>query len=430
LLTSTKALSEVLVTNNYAFIKPAAVSNALGRILGHGILLAEGEEHNMQRRKLMPAFAFRHIKDLYPLFWNKARESAQAITASMGDQDVANMEIGEWASRCTLDVVGVASAHVEFGAIENNDNPLVVRYRKVFEPSSQQRWLFLLSLIFPQWILNRLPVSRNGDIQRASETIRAACRDMIREKKVKLANKEQLDIDILSVALESGHWTDEQLVDQMMTFLAAGHETTASALTWAIYMLCIHSDMQTRLRQEIRERLPPLDGRGSVTSLDIDHMPYLNAVCNEVLRYLSPVPQTVREAAHDTTILGQPVPKGTRIAIAPWATNRDPALWGPDASQFNPDRWMPKGEGDKSAASGGASSNFAFLTFLHGPRSCIGQSFAKAEFACILAAWVGRFEFDLQNEEERDENKIEIKGGITARPAKGMHVRVKLVGGF
>ena len=253
---------------------------------------------------------------------------------------------------------------------------------------------------------------------------------MIREKKVKLANKEQLDIDILSVALDSGHWTDEQLVDQMMTFLAAGHETTASALTWAIYMLCIHPDMQTRLRQEVRERLPPLDGRGSITSLDIDHMPYLNAVCNEVLRYLSPVPQTVREAAHDTTILGQPVPKGTRIAIAPWATNRDPALWGPDASQFNPDRWMPKGEGDKSAASGGASNNFAFLTFLHGPRSCIGQSFAKAEFACILAAWVGRFEFDLQNEEDRDENNIEIKGGITARPAKGMHVRVKLGGGF
>ena len=95
-------------------------------------------------------------------------------------------------------------------------------------------------------------------------------------------------MDILSVALESGGFTDENLIDQLMTFLAAGHETTASAMTWAAYLLAKHPEVQTRLRAEIRENLPSIsDTDTTVSSVDIDRLPYLTAVCNEVLRYLS-----------------------------------------------------------------------------------------------------------------------------------------------
>ena len=79
--------------------------------------------------------------------------------------------------------------------------------------------------------------------------------------------------------------------------------------------------------------------------------------------------------------------------VVPWAINRDPAHWGPDAGIFNPDRWMGPGR----AGSGGASSNFAFMTFFHGPRSCIGESFARTEMACLLAVLVGRFEMELED---------------------------------
>jgi cytochrome P450 len=268
-------------------------------------------------------------------------------------------------------------------------------------------------------------------VQQAAKVIRATCRDLIREKKEKLARKELDDVDILSVALESGGFSEDNLVDQLMTFLAAGHETTASALTWAVYMMCLYPEVQARLRAEIRERLPSPHGEGaSVSSFDIDHMPYLNAVCNEVLRYYGPIPLTLRIAGCDTTILGHRVPKGTGIMISPWATNKSHDLWGADALKFNPDRWLPKFQGDTSAAAGGATSNYAFLTFLHGPRSCIGQAFAKAEFACILAAWVGRFEFELKNKEEYDEKNVLIKAGVTARPANGMWVRARVVEGW
>ena len=254
-------------------------------------------------------------------------------------------------------------------------------------------------------------------------------RNKQQKKKEKLEKHELTDVDILSVALESGGFTEENLIDQMMTFLAAGHETTATAMTWAIYMLCLNPDMQTRLRAEVRETLPSAAEESVVTSQQIDHMPYLNAVCSEVLRYYPPVPMTLRDAVRDTSIAGQFVPKGTRIMLAPWAINKDASLWGEDAAKFNPDRWLPSPSNPQSH-NGGAASNYSYLTFLHGPRSCIGQAFAKAEFACLLAAWVGRFEFTLKNEAEYEEKNVLIKGGVTAKPARGLHVRSKVVEGW
>ncbi|EFQ29296.1 cytochrome P450 [Colletotrichum graminicola] len=468
LITSPKALAEVLVTHNYDFRKPGAVRSSIGRILGIGVLLAEGDEHKVQRKNLMPAFAFRHVKDLYPLFWSKACEGVEAITeavhaeaangppeglsdpekAALGP-DTAVLEIGSWASRTTLDIIGMAGMGRDFGAIRDPSNPLAQTYKQVFKPSRQAQLLTLLGMLLPGPLVHHLPFQRNGDIAKAADTIRTTCRELIREKQDKRNRKELTDIDILSVALESGYFTEENLVDQMMTFLAAGHETTAAAMMWAVYCLCLHPDVQTRLRREIRERLPAPGTPGDITALDIDHMPYLNAVCNEVLRFYSPVPMTLREAAVDTVIDGNKVPKGTRIMLCPWATNKDTSLWGSDAGRFDPERWLvPGGGGDnnddetnaaaaaasaerkRSAASGGATSNYAFMTFLHGPRSCIGQGFAKAEFACILASWIGRFEFSLRHKEEYDEKNLVIKGGVTARPSKGLDVYVKVVDGW
>ncbi|KAK4154039.1 cytochrome P450 [Chaetomidium leptoderma] len=431
LVTSPKALAEVLVTKNYDFVKPDQFRHTIGRILGIGILLAEGDEHKMQRKNLLPAFAFRHIKDLYPVFWNKSCEGVEAMTAQIlndaaqradSEKHSAVIEAGSWASRMTLDIIGVAGLGRDFDAIKNPDNRLTQAYGRVFKPSRSARFFQVLSLLITPKVVSWLPIKRNEDIGAAAQMIRAECAELVREKKQKLAQKELAGTDILS-----------NLVDQLMTFLAAGHETTASAMTWAAYLLAKHPEVQERLRAEIREHLPPvsLDGDGAtVSSMDIDRMPYLNAVCNEILRYFSPAPLTLRNAACDTSIQGQFVPKGTQVMLVPWAINKSEGLWGADALTFNPDRWMPKSDADKHAASGGATSNYAFMTFLHGPRSCIGQSFAKGEFACLLASWVGRFKMELHNKEEMDETKVEIKGGITARPKNGMYIKATIIEGW
>ena len=236
---------------------------------------------------------------------------------------------------------------------------------------------------------------------------------------MKLATKKEGTArNILSVAIESGGFTDEGLVNQLMTFLVAGHETTASALSWAICMLCEHPEVQSRLRKEVSLLPDPRLPASSISSNDIDSLPYLNAVCNEVLRLYSPVPVTVRVAANDTTLLGHYIPKGTTIFISPWATNANKEFWGEDAADFNPDRWLGEGK----AKTGGVESNYAFLTFLHGPRSCIGQSFAKGEFACLLAAWTGTLETEFAN----SDYVIKVKNGLTPRP-QDLAVKVRVL---
>ncbi|TKA81886.1 hypothetical protein B0A49_00372 [Cryomyces minteri] len=428
LLTSPKALGEVLVTKNYEFIKPPHLRSGLGRILGIGILLAEGEEHKA-RKLLSPAFAFRHVKDLYPLFWSKSAESVAAMTASVQQASRTTekpsnvVEIGNWASRATLDIIGVAGLGQDFHAIEDPDNELNQTYRSLFSPGRVARVLQLAGIFLPFWLLKRLPVKRNDEIEAASNLIKRTCYDLVQAKKAKMAKGERTDNDILSVALESGGFSDEDLVNQLMTFLAAGHETTASSMSWAIYCLCQHPDVQRRLREEVRSHLPSITSPTTpITAADIDALPYLSAVCNEVLRLWSPVPMTLRVAAADATILGQFIPAGTTIIIAPWATNTSTQLWGPTAKEFDPDRWMGEGQAHK----GGADSNYSFLTFLHGPRSCIGQGFAKAEFACLLAAWVGRFEMELAN----PDMVVEIKGGITSKPKDGLEVKMNVLEGW
>lgn len=166
--------------------------------------------------------------------------------------------------------------------------------------------------------------------------------------------------------------------------------------------------MQTKLRNEIQQHIPDpsalSDASTDIASL-LESMPYLNGVCNEVMRLFPTIPVTARITIRDTTIAGQFIPKDTIIFIVPWAINRNPKLWGIDAEKFIPERWIDKETG-RATMNGGADSNYSFLTFLHGPRSCIGERFARAELRALLAAFVGSFEFQMA-----DPNEIVIVGG-------------------
>lgn len=445
LLASPKALAEVLVTKNYEFIKPAQFRNGLGQLLGVGVLLAEGDEHKRQRRALMPAFSYRHIKDLVPAFWSKGRQVTEKMTALVesggiesngtavsngttekpAPNDTGIIELSNWSSRVTLDIIGTAGMGHDFNAIEDPSSELNKCYRHVFQPDRSRRWVQILSLVVPFWILAKLPFKRNADVREARALIRRVCRELIEEKKAKIASGKSTDVDILSVAISSGGFTDDNLVDQLMTFLAAGHETTSSAMVWACYLLCQHPAIQSKLRTEIRSKLPSIsDPSAAVTAEAIDKVAYLHAVCHETLRFTPSVPLTMRIAAHDATILGKPIPKDTTIIVAPWAVNRSPELWGPEAQEFKPERWL--NEDGIFNGNGGADSNYSFLTFLHGPRSCIGQRFAVSEFACLLAAWIGRFEMEFADKDFVPD----VAGGVTAKPRGGLKVRARVVEGW
>ncbi|KAF1816338.1 cytochrome P450 [Eremomyces bilateralis CBS 781.70] len=428
LVTNPAALKEVLVTKNYDWEKPGIARAILSVLLGNGILIAEGDEHKRQRKLLSPAFSFRHVKDLYPTFWGKAKQCTEAITTAINASQLPGKDspqfqmINEWASLCTLDIIGIAGMGHDFNAILDPENELSRTYSAVFSQSGKTKVIVA--------ILNRIKrtplryiIPTENVVSRAAKVVRRISQQLIEEKKVNIAKGGPTDLDILSIAMESGGFSDDNLADQLMTFLAAGHETTANALTLAVYSLCKKPELQSRLRDEIRSQLPPLSEDVGITSTQIDHLPYLNAICNETLRLLSPVPATGRISVRDTTILGTFIPKGTQIVIPSAAINQSKHLWGDDAAEFNPDRWMGPGR----ANTGGAESNYAFMSFIHGPRSCIGKDFSRAEFACVMAAWFGRFEMRFKDPAYK---LIPASGSVVLRPRGGLGVKITQIDGW
>ncbi|KAJ5633514.1 hypothetical protein N7528_001356 [Penicillium herquei] len=420
--TTTDSLREILVTKVYDFEKPEIMSYMT---LGNGILLVEGEEHKIQRKNLLPAFSYRHIKNLYPLFWSKSTEMVSMIEKDLQSRTVGDnvIQISGWASRATLDIIGVAGMGCDFEALQRPGNELHQAYKTIVTQSLSDKILFLIgALSHPRYTLD-FPTARQKEVKRCNKLIRNAAQTVIQQRMVQKSVPEA-HVDIISVALESGAFNEEDLIEQAMTFLGAGHDTTAASLQWSIYALCKHHDVQSKLREEFRAHLPCISSPASREDLAsvIDNLPYLNAFCNEVLRFYPAVPRTVRQAVKDTTIVGKVIPKGTMLVLSPKIINQIEELWGPDAGNFNPQRFLGPGK----ANTGGATTNLANMTFLHGPRSCIAQSFAKAELSCLVAAMVGRFQMQLQYPDA----ELETEETVTVVPADGVLARLTPLEGW
>ena len=262
-------------------------------------------------------------------------------------------------------------------------------YRKAFGVSTSNRLRCLLAHVFPAWIVDNVPIQRNRVIALVSRLVQNLARDIIRSKRQR--TEKSATPDFLDKAMRSGGFTDEVLVEQVKTLMAAGHDTTSSTLASAVAMLSQprYRHIQEKLREEIRENLPSLSRSTLAPSTGIEKMPYLNAVRDEVLRLFAPFSWFFRRSVVDTTICGHPVPKGTDIILCPWGMHRSTEHWGPDAESFNPDRWLKDPSGR-----GGAKDAYCFFTFGAGPRVCIAERFARNEISTLMAGVFGRFNID------------------------------------
>lgn len=246
MVTTPKALSEAVTLKSYDLIKPRALTKGLARILGYGVLLTEGQEHRAQRKNLTPAFSYRHIKDLIPVFWEQSRAMIIGIdkdiaskTSDERSEDVEKasheVNVDGWTSRATLDIIGVASIGKSFDAIESPSSKLYQTYQTLFKQDWQTQLVGLLNVFLPFWIIRLLPIPRNFKVEKARLYLGKICSEMLADKRAKISAAKEKDasdetaggVDILSVAMQSGGFTDQQIVDQLLTFLAAGHETVS-----------------------------------------------------------------------------------------------------------------------------------------------------------------------------------------------------------
>jgi len=440
LVSRPRGLADVLVHRPYDFVKPPNIAGFLRHVLGDGLIVVESDQHKFLRKNSLPAFSFRHIKDLYPMIWNKALLLTEALRtdatgaarysmAAAGDSQwptyaqPGSIELNTWASRATLDIIGVAGLGREFNMMKRNEDPLMAVYEELLEPTKEKLAFFLATAMLGERAVKMLPWKMNQVFKRLTTDLADLCRPMMQEKREAITKKGDDHFDVLSLLVKSDNFSDKELTDQLLTYLAAGHETTSSAFSWTCYLLAKHQDIQTSLRREIQDALPQGCAATDPATTDIaatlESLPLLNGVINETLRLYPTVPISMRQAVRATTIADQPVPEGTRILLVPWAVNRSPQIWGEDATTFRPDRWVS--DDGKPNMHGGAGSNYHFLTFLHGPRSCIGQGFARAELRCLLATVVAAFDWTLGMEED----KVVPGGVITIKPANGMYVMMR-----
>ncbi|KAF2762068.1 cytochrome P450 [Pseudovirgaria hyperparasitica] len=409
-VTTPEAMMDVVSTHAYHYEKPGMARKLLSMILGNGLVNVEGDEHKKQRKNVTPAFSGRHIKDLVPIFWAKGHQLGDVISREARKD--GSLEVTAPISRATLDIIGSACIGKDFNTLENSDNALAKQYSSLFDIKSIDMLLYYLTNeILPYWLAKWIPLRATVTISQAASRLREITSDLLTEKQQGMNDGIRHQNDIIAILTRTGNFTDDTLTDQLLTFLAAGHETTSSTLSWALYILATHPDIQIRLRNELQ----PLLHTDSVMTADIlDSSSYLQAFLSELLRLYPAAPLTTRVTLRPTTIANIPIPTGVLVIIPIWALNRASSTWGPDADLFRPERWM------EDSVKGGAPA-LAFNTFLHGPRSCIGQGFARYELKALLAALLARFEFELA----QGQGEPVPDGMFTVKPRGGLRVKVR-----
>ena len=444
--TQPEVVKEILVQGGgYGWMKPPAMSRILEMLIGRGLVTMEGTEHRHHRRLLQSAFNYRQIQDLYPTFWEKTTELVTCMGDEIGKKGSDGVvDIQDWMQRATMDVIGTAGFGFEFRAVSDPESELVRNYRRMFESEPSPVADLLLRTLPVMSLLKMMPVQRIKDIEASTGAIRTQLKIIIdqRRKILKGSGGEKRTLsekDILSVAMQGDEeYSDEQLMGHSMTFLAAGQDTTAFALTCAILELSQHLDVQEQLRKEIRAHLPSLDSQDSISTgaTNVDGLPWLTAVCNETLRFHPSVDKSSRvNLPNDAVLAGYKVPKGTLVDIPVQAFNTHQPLWSDspwDVLGWHPERWFDDVSAGKLNSSGGAADAYSFMTFMRGARSCIGERFARTEMAILLAGMVGRFEFEFHGAsgKGRPIELLDVSYGFTGHVNDGVFVTVKEVAGW
>lgn len=340
----------------------------LGPAIGRSLFVAEGEEWLWQRRAAAPVFTHRNVAALGPVMTHAAERAAERIAAATGRAADVYAEM----VTATFEVI----TDVTFSGGEGFDR--AATHRAIESYIGQTAKVSLLDILgAPPWVprLHRL-MGKTG----VNEMKRVA--DQAIDRRRASGPKEVPDLADLLLAAEDPttgrKMTTEELRDNLLTFIVAGHETTALALGWALYLCAFDPAVQQAARDEAQAVL----GSRAATAADLPALPLTRAIVDETMRLYPPAAFLSRTAQVPDTLLGREVRPGDTIVLPIYALHRHHKLWqNPDA--FDPARF----------ASPKAIPRFAYLPFGDGPRICIGASFALQEAVIILATLLARFRF-------------------------------------
>ena len=220
-------LADVLVHKCYDFTKPPRISAFLRYILGDGLIIVEGDPHKFLRKKTTPAFHFRHIKELYPMMWAKGETLTKTLGQDIATNSSSTIELNSWASKVTLDIIGVAGLGRDIDSVEKKKDPLAGIYEELLDPDREKLIFGMLCLALGRPLIAMLPWKMNNLFNHLIGSLENICRPMIQDKRVAISEKGDDHFDVLSLLMKSGDFSDEALKDQLLTFLAAGSVTSS-----------------------------------------------------------------------------------------------------------------------------------------------------------------------------------------------------------
>jgi cytochrome P450 len=368
-----------------------AITSGLSRLLGQGLLTSEDPVWKRQRKLAAPSFQPRHLAAYADAMVDVSLERVPAC----GTRDVH-----EDLTAATLEIV----LRTLFGA-STPDGRAVGDALGVFMGAFEEEVRSYRRLL-PRWV----PTRGRRRIRKARKDIERALDRVIAERRAGPGDGVELLSRLLAARDEDGRpMADEQLRDEAVTLFLAGHETTALALSYALWLLAANADVQDRMRAEIAAVV----GDGRPTMAHVPKLRLVDAVVKEAMRLYPPAWVIGRTPTEDVVVEGHRIPKGAQILVPPWVVHRDPRWWS-QPNAFRPDRWL----GDEAAA----LPRFAYFPFGGGPRVCIGNHFAQMEAVLVLATWLREISV-----EPAPGATLELMPAVTLRPRTGVHLVVRKV---
>lgn len=383
-------IRHVLVENNRNYHKGEFFQRQLG-FLGTGVLNADGEAWRRQRHLVEPAFHPERIE----AYADPMVAFTERLIESYDDGEVRNVH-GDM-MRLTLAIVAKALFDVDIREAEAD----IERALEAVMAHTRRRTSRLVD--FPDWV----PTPGNREYHRAAADLEAVVDDIIDRRRGADDAGDVVSMLIDTEGEAGERLTDEQIRNEVMTLLLAGHETTAQALTYTLYLLAHHPGREERLLEELEAVLagaPP-------TVEDVADLVYTERVVTESMRLYPPVWSIVREPIEDDRIGGYRIPAGETVAIYQWVTHRDSRFYD-EPQRFHPDRWTDAFRQNLHP--------FAYIPFSAGPRRCLGDRFAKQEAVLVLATLLQAVGFEALSGEDLD-----LAPSITLRPADGVDLRVR-----
>jgi unspecific monooxygenase len=386
ILNTPDAIRHVLVDNYENYTRTPAGIRVLRPMLGEGLLIAEGRAWKHQRRTLAPAFTPRAVAPLVPHMIAVTDETIAKLQAVRG----APVDLREAMQRMTLEIAG--RTMFSFGM----DRHGATLRDFVMEYGGRLARPHLLDMVLPLSWPSPQDLSRARFRKRWTKFVGQLMAERRAAGKKEGAPARDL-FDLMDAARdpETGEaFTDEQLGDQVATMILAGHETTATALFWSLYLLALDPANQEQLAAEVREA-------GADGALDLERLKFTRAVVDETMRLYPPAFLIARAAAAPDMIAGMPVRKNDVVLIAPWLLHRHEKLWR-DPNAFIPQRFMPPAP---------PPDRFAYLPFGVGARICVGAHFALVEATLALAKIIGAYRVTLL-----DQEPVMPVGVVTTQP--------------